>query len=127
MLIVGKADQTKEMDKTSLALSTGALALSLTFLHDIAPDPIPWTLRILAASWIMLVVSMLATSFSFYFSQLAYSLEIKKWDDNYTDTKAYESMNCWTQMISCLNLLALIFLATGVGLLAWFALVNVWK
>lgn len=121
------ADQTKEMDKTVLALSTGALALSITFLHDIAPHPILWTLIVLAASWIMLVICMLATLLSFYFSQLAHGLEIEKLDDDYTKTKSYESNNIWSRTTSFMNLFALILLVIGVGLLALFALVNVWK
>lgn len=47
-------------DQWVLTLSGGALAVSLTFLEKIAPEPVPATLWFLALSWLSFIGAILA-------------------------------------------------------------------
>jgi len=45
-------------DKAIMTLSGGALGISITFLHDVVPNPLPETKIFLAASWIVFIASL---------------------------------------------------------------------
>jgi hypothetical protein len=58
----------RDYDQAILTLAAGTLALSVTFLHEITPTPIPWTRLLILAAWgslggsLIAVVASLATS-----------------------------------------------------------------
>ena len=65
-------------DKAVMTLSGGALAISLTFIHDVAPHPTHKGL--LAWSWGLLALSLLLILVSFVASQYAILRRIKEED-----------------------------------------------
>jgi len=46
-------------DKAVLLISTGALALSVTFIEKVATDPQKWTLFLLVPGWLLLLLSII--------------------------------------------------------------------
>jgi len=64
-------DASRDYDNAVLSLASGALALSATFAHDIAPHPQPDSLVILGASWGLLTTALIAILVSLVTSQVA--------------------------------------------------------
>ena len=64
--------QANQFDKAILTLAAGALALSLTFIKEIAPTPDELTIRLLAISWGCYIVSIFLTLSSFHTSVCAH-------------------------------------------------------
>jgi hypothetical protein len=52
--------QSESYDKTVIALSGGALGVSMTFLHEIVPSPLGATVWLLGAAWSAFAFSILA-------------------------------------------------------------------
>jgi len=46
-------------DRTLLTVGTGSLALSVTFLHKIAPAPVQWTIAVIVVAWLLLLASVI--------------------------------------------------------------------
>lgn len=70
-------------DQWVLSLAGGALAVSITFLEKIAPHPAPWTLWILALSWLSFIVSILAGFYAIHHSREAIYREMEIASENY--------------------------------------------
>lgn len=70
-------------DKAILALAGGALALSITFLEKIAPDPIPYTIFFLAVAWLCLIASVLLELFALSTSQTTANEQVGILDEEY--------------------------------------------
>jgi hypothetical protein len=71
LLIEMEQKSADQHDKAILAVASGGLALSVTFLKDIAPHPLPETLKFLGLSWICFVIGILTILLSFQTSQSA--------------------------------------------------------
>ena len=101
-------------DRAVLAVSTGALALSIAFVGDIAPHPSArW---LLALAWLALASSVATVIGSMLASQHAIRAEYAR------ETEGPESLA--GRMTGALNILSGIALALGATLLAIFAIVN---
>lgn len=61
----------QQFDKAILTLAAGALALSITFINQIAPYPKPESIYFLIGAWSLFCLSMLSTLISFLTSQKA--------------------------------------------------------
>lgn len=76
-----QADQaaTRDFDRTVVALASGALGLSIAFIHDIAPHPVHegW----LAIAWSLLSASLIANLASLLTSHHALRWEMRHYDD----------------------------------------------
>ena len=85
-------------DKAILAIASGGLALSVTFLKDIAPHPLPETWKYLGISWVCFVVSILAILLSFLTSQSACRKQRDFLDDQYQKVSPIvaDKKNCWS-------------------------------
>src|ERR1035441_8332712 len=70
-------------DQWVLTLSGGALAISLTFLEKIAPEPAPMTLWFLGLSWLSFIGAILAGFFAIHYSREAIYREIEIARENY--------------------------------------------
>ena len=119
-------------DKMVVALSGGALALSITFLEKIAPNPIPCSLYILGSSWLLLVTSLLLNLSSLAESQNALQQKIANADNEmrkrlYPDEEIDETdtnINKYSKRVSTLSFYCKWTCILGVSLLATFALIN---
>jgi uncharacterized membrane protein YgcG len=103
----------QDYDRAVLTLSSGTLALSATFIHDIAPTPVGDSIILLILSWAALVLALSLTVISFQTSQWAMNRELT----GGTATRL-------TKVTVALNVAAGIGLLGGIVLFAYFALVN---
>jgi len=121
-LLEGDRAQSELFDKTLITLSGGALAVSLTFLHDIVGGvPAHGTRCALLAAWVLLVVSLFSTLFSFKASQRALRAEAKAID------MGTEPSGRAVAYGRALNAVALGALIVGVVFLMLFAYWNIGK
>jgi TRAP-type C4-dicarboxylate transport system permease small subunit len=123
-------------DQWVLTLAGGALAISLTFLEKIAPEPAHNTLVLLGLSWAIYIFAVLAGFCAIYYSRKAIQRAIEIADASYnhfiaTSTKEKPQgepppsfKNHPSKIVSCLNKISLGCLVCGTGLLCAFALVN---
>ena len=71
ILIDAERDTAQQFDKAILTLAAGALALSITFINQIAPQPKPNSVCFLILAWSLFSFSILSTLISFLTSQVA--------------------------------------------------------
>lgn len=71
ILIDAERDTAQQFDKAILTLAAGALALSITFINQIAPEPEPNSICYLITAWSLFALSILSTLISFLSSQAA--------------------------------------------------------
>ncbi|RII27752.1 MAG: hypothetical protein CXR31_05865 [Geobacter sp.] len=72
-------------DKTVLAITTGALALSVTFIEKIASNPQPFTLYILVIGWFLLLASVVFQLHALSSSHNSVRRQIVILDQQYSD------------------------------------------
>jgi hypothetical protein len=125
-------------DQWVLTLSGGALAISLTFLEKIAPNPSHYTLFILGFSWLAYIVAVLAGFLAIDTSRKAIYRQLEIGDDNYdqfskTTTKQKpegeplsdeKNTNRPAELVGCLNKVSLTSLVIGTAFLCIFAIAN---
>lgn len=124
-LVDAEHDQARLYDRAILTLSGGALALSLTFIHDIADSFDRTTLLWLYLGWSGFITSLLATLTSFQVSQSAMRRQREIIDslhsqDQRTADPATNPLARWTLILNWLSLTSFIcgasFLAVFVGM-----------
>jgi integrase len=71
----------ESFDKTMVTVSGGALAVSITFLHDIAPNPSRWSLIPLAVGWGSLIGSLGSIIVSMPTGQKSIKVRLEGGDD----------------------------------------------
>jgi hypothetical protein len=105
-------------DKAIMTLAGGGLAISITFVHEVAPHPVHkgW----LAWSWGLLALSLGLIFLSFLASQYAISRRIKEWDKH-----PVWGWNVPGWMTATLNLLSGGAFIAGVVCLVRFAWFNI--
>ncbi len=129
-------------DKTIITLAGGALGLSITFIHEIAPHPDPTTLPTLTTAWAFLVAALLSILLSLLTSQRAKVKEIEEVDNAYNPEGApglptnpvlrliikiatrFDDFLGWGPITPMLNLFAILFTIAGIALLAVFSVQN---
>jgi hypothetical protein len=113
-------------DKAVLSLSTAFLALSLTFLKDFVPLQRAEWLSLLYGSWLVLAGAVLCTIFSFWVSQRAIDVQLKKADDYYLrNDQAALSKSRIAKLTDWVNAASGILFVLGVSLTTTFVIVNV--
>jgi len=71
ILVAAEQNTAQQFDKYILTLAAGALALSITFIKQIAPNPNPNSLCLLLIAWFLFSLSILSTLISHLTSQSA--------------------------------------------------------
>lgn len=109
----------RDYDQAILTLAAGSLALSVTFVHDIAPVPAVGTKVLLIAAWLALGLSLISVVSSYLTSMRAFSRVLGQpgW---HPDAQA-ERLSKATEI---LNGVAGAGLIAGLLLLGWYALAN---
>jgi hypothetical protein len=108
----------EQFDKGILTISTGALALSITFVKNLVPNPVDNTKIFLILTWIFLGSSMLITLLSFLLSHQAFIKAIK-------DLSVEKSkFNFFTLFTHIFNFLSAISLITGFTFWGIFMFIN---
>ncbi len=110
-------EATKDFDRSVLVLAGGALGLSITFIHDIAPNP---THKLLVGtSWTLFAVALLATFLSYLASEGVHLKRIADEDAGTEWGRSYLGI-----ATTGLNVLAAIGVVGGFVFLVTFALYN---
>jgi hypothetical protein len=119
-----KADHQASLnyDKAVMTLSGGALGISMTFLKDIVPSPLPETKFLLYISWISMAVSLASILVSYLFSMASLRNAIRQVDDGTIYTKKARGFSA--RFTAFLRVLASVGFLVGVIGFICFALSN---
>lgn len=122
-LVAGRQQVIDNYEKTLLTLTTGALALSITFVKDILDgtptSAVPWLLAAWSC-WTCTVVLMIT---SYYLSPIAYSKAISQVDDG-SITKG-KAGGGYTTAIRALNSLGGLTFLVGIICFAIVGITNI--
>lgn len=123
-----EADQARQFDRAVLTLASAALGLSITFLKDIVPHPIPTTIYWLVSAWVLLTASILSTLTSFQLSQSALRRAREIWDSKYEDQENCldDDSNRLSGWVIGLNWTSLVLFVAGVLIFVAFVSLNIW-
>lgn len=110
MLIEAIKDSASSFDKAILTFGSGAFAISIAFLKDIAPNPHPNTLPLLGWSWLLFAASLVLILVAFVMSQKACNAQI---DISYDELvkRMERRKNGWGIATTILNYLSILVLA----------------
>jgi hypothetical protein len=115
-LIEAQAAASAAFDKAIMTLSGGALAISLTFIHDVAPHP--KRQRLMLTSWSFLAFSLLIIVASFIASEHASWRALAAYDAGTAHPHG------WGTFVAILNIIAGAAFIAGVAFLVAFAVYN---
>lgn len=104
-------------DKTIVAVSSGAMVLSVTFLHDLAPKPTTASMIPLWVGWGGLLLCLVLIIISMLTGQRALELALEE----RKEVTRFSTITTW------LNVTSAIALILGLGGLAGFAHVNMFQ
>lgn len=127
ILIDAERDTAHQFDKAILTLAAGALALSITFINQIAPQPKPNSIYFLITAWSFFGLSILSTLISFLTSQIACRQMREVLDQQQvTKNKDYKepSAKTWTNVLNYFSIGSFIL---GVIFLVIFSSVNLFQ
>jgi hypothetical protein len=123
-LIEAARDSAKTFDQAVLAFGSAIFAASVAFLKDVAPHPLPYTLKWLELSWVLFSVGLLGALLSFLFSHRACMFEVEIGGETLFKPDYKRPKNRWSNLTDICNYscIALLF----VGLITWslFAVEN---
>lgn len=124
--IDAERETAQQFDKAILTLAAGALALSITFINQIAPHPKSQSKWFLIMAWTLFCLSLLSTLISFLTSQVACRRQREILDQ---DILAKNDVNkngaaIWTNR---LNYLSIAFFIFGIIFLIIFSASNLPK
>lgn len=117
ILLAAEADQSNQFDKTIIALSGGALALSVTLLGGwkISPD---W---MLVSSWFFYVCSLCATLFSFKVAERQHKRDVEFIDEALrSGDNVRQEDNIWSWWVLRLNEASALGFLVGTVLFLFF-------
>lgn len=100
-------------DQAILTLQSGTLALSATFLNDIAPTPVSGSLTLLVLSWAALIAAIVFVVLSFQASQWTMQGAMEK-----------RNVSRRNKLTIALNIVSDIAFVGGIVLFAYFAFAN---
>jgi hypothetical protein len=129
LLVAGQQSSYQQFDKAILALSTGGLALSVTFLRDVFQQKPIVDRCILVASWGLFCLAILLTLTSFLTSQYAYGRQIQITEDYYVrkDKEALNAKNKFSRATASLNIAsALSFILAVISTVVFVAINFLW-
>jgi len=117
-------ESARSFDKTLATLSSGALAISVTFVNVIAPAPTQ-TL-ILGLAWGGFALALLTNLLSFFLAERDYFHSMKLLGSDYDEGRFPDDLTptVYEKWVPIANIGALSLFISGLGLLLWFALVN---
>jgi hypothetical protein len=133
----------QSFDKMIVTLAGGALTLSIAFIRQTVPEIMPGTAAFLALAWLLLLLSLLAILISHFTSQFGMMKACEQLESDYLGVpqtqpthrhllgRAYGWFSRGLSRFSAhrmtthfLNLAAIFLCVVGIGLLAWFVLLN---
>ena len=123
--LAAERETTKAYDKTMTTLAAGAFGLSITFVKQLAPNPVPGTMPWFYWSWSFFGLSLISIMCSHLFSMFGWRRAMAREDEAFRNEGVPpEGGNRWINITHVCNLLSLILLACGIFLFAIFAILN---
>lgn len=121
-LMTAAQKESAAYDQAVMTLSGGALGISITFIHDIAPAPKAGTIWLLGIAWCLLALSIAAILISKLTSQWALRRAIRQVDEGTIGRQRPGArFSAWT---ASLNVAAGTAFLLGVIFLASFTVTN---
>lgn len=120
-LVAGEEAQTTAFDKLITTLSAGALGLSITFIHDIAPTPkeTHW----LALAWLGFGFALVLNLISYLIGHLGYRRQAKMLEEiannERKDTDQQNILLAYAMGLNWLCVFYFILGIVGIGMFAW--------
>jgi hypothetical protein len=99
LLIDVKRDAARSFDQTMITLSGGALALSLTFVQQLAEKPAQWR-AVLITAWVAFGTALVSILFSFLLFQYAIDARIDGKDQPASEWDRWTRRANWTSLVS---------------------------
>jgi len=121
-LVLAEQKAQTDFDKTVIALSGGALGISLAFVKDIVGPQAMSTTCALLASWISWALSVTVVLFSYFFSHLALRKAIGQVDRG--EIANVRPGGAYDLITATLNVAGAILFLVGVILIVIFATAN---
>ena len=112
-------ESSKQYDKSILFVSSGAIAISLTFIANIIDKAATSSKWLILCAWAGFGLSMAVNLVSFLTSQKGYLENIKQLDSGELPNRFWTICTWW------LNIAAFISLFTGAVFLCWFTYINI--
>ena len=122
-LINAGLKSTESFDKSILAYSSGAIAISITFLDEIASSPINCKCLLLIC-WIFFILCIFSTTISFLTSQKAFEKQIKILEELFFQDKP-SGENVFSRITQSLNYASSASFTIAVIFLVIFAYLNI--
>jgi hypothetical protein len=112
-LVDAARESARTFDQAVLAFGSAVFAASVAFLKDVAPTPLPFTLKWLGTSWFLFATGLLFALLSFLFSHKTCMFEIEQQTRELTAGYIRPS-NKWSTLTTLCNYfsLALLFFGT---------------
>lgn len=124
LLIQLEDNASQSLDKTLLAMSAGALGLSMTFIKQFAPQP--QKIELLKWAWVLFIASLLLTLGSLFITQVACRRQRSELDKVYTNEKTEKDcINPWANITKLISTGSIVTFIAGACLLALFAFTNI--
>lgn len=124
--VSAERDTAQQFDKAILTLAAGALALSLTFINQVAPHPKSNSIFFLVSAWSLFCISLCLTLISFLTSQAACRRYREILDADILE-KSDNSENIPARWTNWLNYLSISFFILGIVFLIIFSATNLSK
>ena len=121
LLIEAEQKGAQQFDKAILTLAGGALAISITFIKNIAPYPKVETIYLLKGAWFAFILSLLSTLCSFLTSQSA----CRKQRDIIESEESHNEKNKYASCTKWLNIISIISFIFGIFFLSIFCIENI--
>jgi hypothetical protein len=110
-----------------IAGSVGAIVASVTFLKDIAPQPVAGSLQYVKFAWALLFLTSVFSIASLLTSR-ATGKSYRNWlgalKDEKESARLKKRCDIWNRWTKVLQILGMVFLASGAALLLYFAYLN---
>ncbi len=118
-------DQSRELDKAVLTISSGALAISITFIDKIVHGHEILFPFFLLLSWLLFALTMFTTTLSFLTSRKSLGKQIDLYDDYYINNLPVERREKFYSFITTvLSVVSIICLVSGIASISYFAYAN---
>jgi hypothetical protein len=121
-LVQGEMEGARSFDKYLITLSAGALALSITFVHEISPHPV--NTRALIVAWSSFALCLIVMLISFLCSQKAFRDQRDTLDEWYSNPDIEERENVASEWTGWLNHVGFALFVIGMLALMYFTLTN---
>ena len=113
----GYSYSNEQFDKAILFVSSGALALSISFIEKIVPISTSHCKTLLLLSWVFEAITIILFTINHYLSMLSFNHEIKKFFQESHNKKAITVQN--------INVASIITLLVGLFCLIIFIFINI--